>query len=119
MDSAKAGNIEKTQWQVSLFTLHQTLGKASSLFAISLSFQQLNLARLPLEYDLKGQDKSSSFRCMFGNTYLAFSILITITMKLISDLMYVICNIYFVNQYSPGLEWERMGLTTLGCRDVA
>lgn len=83
----------------------------SFLFAISISFQQLNLARLPLEYDLKGQDKSSSFRCMFGNTFLAFSILTAITMKLVSDLMYVICNIYYVSQYSSGLEWERMGLS--------
>lgn len=48
---------------------------------------------------------------MFGNTFLAFSILTAITMKLISDLMYVICNIYYVSQYYPGLECERMGLS--------
>lgn len=69
-------------------TLNFSKKGLSSLLAISIDFQQEKLARLPLEHDLKDQAEYSSFSCVFGNTFIPFS------MTLISYLMYIMCNIY-------------------------
>lgn len=83
----------------------------SSLFAISIDFQQENLARFPLEHDLKDQAEYSSFSCVFGNTFTPFSMYYFHDPNLLSDAYNV--------QYLLGktiFPWDGMGKdrTSLG-----
>jgi len=85
-------------------TLNFSKKGLSALFAISIDFQQVELARLPLEHDLKDQAEYSSFSCMFGNTFIPFSMYYFYYPNLLSDAYNV--------QYLLGktvFRWDGMG----------